>query len=110
ANFSVYGQGLTIKNLDADLESRLRSAFQYGLLGAPPSRLVVSESDCLYAADQIDQRGILEQVVQSITVGSANQHYTALGNSAGSGRLLLGANLVDNNHFRGVIFYSLDHH
>ena len=43
-------------------------------------------------------------------MGGGHEHHAPFGNSAGSLRFELGADLVDHDHLRHVVFHRLDHH
>ena len=66
-----------------------------------------TQGDGLDAANQVRQRGVLQQVLQQLSVRGGDELHAALGDGAARERLRLRANLVHNDNLRHVILNSL---
>ena len=96
-------------DLDDYLESGRRFALQNGLLRAALLGLLIGKRDGLDAADEVRQGRVHQQIFQRIAVGRADKLHAALGDGAGGKRLLLDADLVNDDHFGHVVLDRLDH-
>ena len=106
----VHRQPVLLLNLDDDLKCGRRLAFQHRLLGSPPAGLLVAQRHRLYPPDEIAQGGVLEEVVEGVAVRGGDELYAPLRDRAGRQRLRFGADLVDDDDLRHVVFHGLDHH
>ena len=70
-------------------------------------QLARTQGDGLDAADQVRQRGILEQVLQKLSVRGGNELHAALGNGAARERLRLCSNLVHYDDLWHVVLDGL---
>ena len=66
ADVRVHPPPVALQNLDGDVKRRRRGALQHRFLDAAPARLLVAQRHRLDAADQVVQRGVLEQVAQLV--------------------------------------------
>ena len=64
----------------------------------------------LHAAHQIGQRGVHDEIIESVPVSGGDQLDAAFGDGAGGGSLLRRAHLVDDDDLGHVVFHRLDHH
>ncbi|OPZ80227.1 MAG: hypothetical protein BWY76_03421 [bacterium ADurb.Bin429] len=64
----------------------------------------------MHAADQVVERRVLQQVVQRVAVRGADKLHAALGDGARSHRLVGGADFVNDDNFRHVVFHRFNHH
>ena len=73
------------------------------------ARLFVGERDRLDSADQIGERRVHHQVFECVAVGRADQLNATFGNGPGGHGFEFGADFVDDDHLRHVIFDGFDH-
>src|SRR5690606_27871627 len=105
----VDGEAVPILDLDDYRERGWRLALQHRLLGSPLAGLLIAQRHRLYPADEIGEGRVEHQVFQRVAVGGGHQLHASLGDGAGRQGLRLGADLVDHDDFRHVVFDGLDH-
>jgi hypothetical protein len=78
-------------------------------LSTTPARFFVGKSNRFDTTHQVGQCRVEEQVLQVVTVGSTNELNATFCNRAGSSSFELSTNLVNDDHFRIMVFDRLDH-
>ena len=106
----MHGQAVALLNFNKDVERRRRLALQNGLAGAAAARFLVGEGDGLDAADEVGEGGIAGEVFERVAVRRGDKLHAALGNRARRQRLRFGADFVDDDDLRHVVFHRFDHH
>src|SRR5215813_11296060 len=72
--------------------------------------LFITECYRLDTANKVRKGGIHEQISEGIAMCRCHELHTTFCNCASCSGLQLGANLVNDDHLRHVIFDCLDHH
>ena len=75
-----------------------------------PASLFVAERDGLDTAYQVGERWVHKQVVQRVAVGRCYKLHTTFGDGACRGSFQFGADFIDNDNLRHMVFYRLDHY
>ena len=99
----------SVVNFDQHVEGRWGFAFQDRFLGSAPPGLHIAQGNGLYAADEIGQGRVLDQILQLAAVGRGNQPHAPLGNRTGRVGFGLGPDLIDHNDLGHVVFDRLNH-
>ena len=109
-NIFMHQDVIAVDDLHHHVKRWRRLPLQDALLRASASRLVVAKCHALNPADQVGERWVQHQVVQTVSVCRANELNATLCNGARCDRFSLGANLVNDDHLWHVVLYRLDHH
>mmetsp|Transcript_8351 Transcript_8351/g.38043 ORF Transcript_8351/g.38043 Transcript_8351/m.38043 type:complete len:446 (-) Transcript_8351:530-1867(-) len=96
-------------HLDEDGKGGGRLTLHDGLLASPRARLVVAQRHRLHAADEVSQRGVLDEVLQELAVRCAHELHAALRDGPARDGFRLCADLIDDDHLRHVVLHRLDH-
>ena len=110
ADVQVHAPPANLEHLHGGAEGGRSLAFQHALLYAPSPGLVVPERDARDASHQVVQRGVLQKVLQRVSVRGGDHLHAALRDGACRLRLQLGADLVHDDNLRGVVLHGFDEH
>ena len=96
-DFRVHSHPVPCLYLHQRVERWRRLALQHALLAASPSSLFVTQRDRLNSAHQVRKRRVQEQILQSVAMRCSYKLYTPFCNCAGSGRILLRSDLINDD-------------
>ena len=108
-HIAMHKQAFPFLNLDQYIKSRWGAPFKNCFLRPTPPRFFIREGNTFDAANQVGERGVQQQILQGVAVRRTDSLHAAFINRARRSGFLLAADLVDDDHFRAVIFNSLDH-
>jgi len=103
------GNLISCLNFYQNIKSRRRTTFQHSFLGTSPSRFLIREGHRFNASNKIGKCWIQEQILERISMRSANQLNPTLGDCSSSCRFQFATYFINDNNLRIMIFDCLDH-
>ncbi len=107
---TMHGHPVVIYNFHHHAKGGWSLALQDRFLRVPSLGFLISQGDRLDAADEVGQRRVHYQVLQSVAMCCAHQLHSALGNSSGCFGFEFSAYFVNNDDLGHVILHCFNHH